>query len=171
MKKLFNKKIITKIFIIFIIGFSLRVLINYFGDVNIFDENYLINEIFLDFQLHIFTFLNYIYSLLKFICINNKITLTNSYYLENKNMIFTNSVNNICLKDKVRRYTHWIIWEKYKDESNSYKEFKNNWNSEKKIRKEIINDLKKELSDKHRDYMQTKRTIQWIINIFRGKNK
>jgi hypothetical protein len=106
MKKLFNKKIITKIFIIFIIGFSLRVLINYFGDVNIFDENYLINEIFIDFQLYIFTFLNYIYSLLKFICINNKITLTNSYYLENKNMIFTNSVNNICLKDKVRRYTH-----------------------------------------------------------------
>lgn len=171
MKKLFNKKIITKIFIIFIIGFSLRVLINYFGDVNIFDENYLINEIFIDFQLYIFTFLNYIYSLLKFICINNKITLTNSYYLENKNMIFTNSVNNICLKDKVRRYTHWIIWEKYKNESNSYKEFKNNWNSEKKIRKEIINDFKKELSDRHRDYMQTKRTLQWIINIFRGKNK
>lgn len=171
MKKLFNKKIITKIFIIFIIGFSLRVLINYFGDVNIFDENYLINEIFIDFQLYIFTFLNYIYSLLKFICINNKITLTNSYYLENKNMIFTNSVNNICLKDKVRRYTHWIIWEKYKNESNSYKEFKNNWNYEKKIRKEIINDFKKELSDRHRDYMQTKRTLQWIINIFRGKNK
>jgi hypothetical protein len=86
-------------------------------------------------------------------------------------MIFTNSVNNICLKDKVRRYTHWIIWEKYKNESNSYKEFKNNWNSEKKIIKEIINDFKKELSDRHRDYMQTKRTLQWIINIFRGKNK
>ena len=127
MKKLFNKNFITKIFIIFIIGFISRALINYFGDVNIFDVNYLIiNEIFLDFQLYIFTFLNYIYSLLKFICINNKITLTNSYYLENKNMIFTNNVNNICLKDKVRRCTHWIIWEKYKDGSNSYKEFKNN---------------------------------------------
>lgn len=50
-------------------------------------------------------------------------------------------------------------------------EFKNNWNSDKKIRKEIINDLKKELSDKHRDYQQTKRTILWIINIFRGKNE
>ena len=107
MKKLFNKNFITKIFIIFIIGFISRALINYFGDVNIFDVNYLIiNEIFLDFQLYIFTFLNYIYSLLKFICINNKITLTNSYYLENKNMIFTNNVNNICLKDKVRRCTH-----------------------------------------------------------------
>jgi hypothetical protein len=158
MKKLFNKYIIIKIFIIFIIGFISRALINYFGDDNIFVENYfIINEIFLNFQLYIFTFLN------------NKITLTNSYYLENK--IFTNNVNNICLKDRVRRYTHWIIWEKYKDESNTYKEFKNNWNSDKKIRKEIINDLKKELSDKHRDYLQTKRTISWIINVFRGKNE
>ena len=40
--------------------------------------------------------------------------------------------HNISLKDKVRRYSHWIIWEKYKDEPNSYKEFKNNWNPNKK---------------------------------------
>ena len=50
MKKLFNKYIITKIFIIFIIGFFTRALINYLGVVNIFDENYLIiNEIILNF--------------------------------------------------------------------------------------------------------------------------
>jgi hypothetical protein len=30
----------------------------------------------------------------------------------------------------------------------------------KKIRKEIINDLKKELSDKHRDSVRIKHTIQ-----------
>jgi hypothetical protein len=184
MKKLFNKKIITKIFIIFIIGFFSRVLINYFENINIFVENYfiicfilIINEILLNFQLDIFTFFNYIYLLLKNIYINNKITLTNYYinyyYLENKNIIFTNNVNNynISLKDKVRRYSHWIIWEKYKDESNSYKEFKNNWKPEKKIRKEIINDLKKELSDKHRDSVRIKRTIQWIINVFRNKKE
>ena len=41
----------------------------------------------------------------------------------------------------------------------------------KKIRKEIINNLKKELSDKHRDSVRIKRTIQWIINVFRGKNE
>jgi hypothetical protein len=117
MKKLFNKNIITKIFIIFIIGFFSRVLINYFDNINIFVENYfilcfilIINEILLllDFQLDTFTFFNYIYLLLKYININNKITLTNSYYLENKNIIFTNNVNNnnISLKDKVRRYSH-----------------------------------------------------------------
>ena len=161
MKKLFNKYFITKIFIIFIIGFFSRVLINYFENINIFVENYfilyffikIINEIALDFQLDTFAFFN--------------------YYLENKNMIYTNNVNNhnISLKDKVRRYSHWIIWEKYKDEPNSYKEFKNNWNPNKKIRKEIINNLKKELSDKHRDSVRIKRTIQWIINVFRGKNE
>jgi hypothetical protein len=54
-------------------------------------------------------------------------------------MLFTNNVNNICLKDKVRRYTHWIIWEKYKDESNTYKEFKNNWNpNKKKLKKKLL---------------------------------
>jgi len=42
MKKLFNKYIITKIFIIFIIGFFSRVLINYFENINIFVENYFI---------------------------------------------------------------------------------------------------------------------------------
>lgn len=41
----------------------------------------------------------------------------------------------MCLKDKVRRYTHWIIWEKYKDDSNTYKEFKNNWNPWPKAKK------------------------------------
>ena len=100
MKKLFNKNIITKIFIIFIIGFFSRVLINYFDNINIFVENYfilcfilIINEILLDFQLDTFTFFNYIYLLLKYIYINNKIILTNSYYLENKNIIYTNNVN------------------------------------------------------------------------------
>lgn len=183
MKKLFNKNIITKIFIIFIIGFFSRVLINYFENINIFVENYfilcfilIINEILLGYQLDTFTFFNNIYLLLKYIYINNKITLTNHYnyyyYLENKNIIFTNNNNhNISLKDKVRRYSHWIIWEKYKGEPNSYKEFKNNWNPNKKIRKEIINNLKKELSDKHRDSVRIKRTIQWIIDVFRGKNE
>ena len=88
-------------------------------------------------------------------------------------MLLTNNVikYNISFKDKIRRYSHWILWEKYKDELNSYKEFKNNWNSDKKIRKEIINDLKKELSDKHNDYVRIKRTILWFINIFRNKKE
>lgn len=159
-KKIFNRVNLTKIFIV---GFLSRFLVNYFADVNVFVDytNYIsiiyyaclsffivfINDVVSYFQLSLFPSFKSIILLfnylpekagIQYIDIHSKDDKLSIYFNYNKSVrqiIIENSKSDFKFKDRTRRFIHWYVWEQHKNNSGTYKDFKNNWDPDIKVYK------------------------------------
>jgi len=180
--KIFNRYSLTKIFIIFVVGFMSRVFIVATLDVNVFLEftSYislayysfmaffamLVHEFVAYFDFSIFPRFNFFlvnFNALKLSSIRNSI---HSYFNRNKinltdldnnisnvdnsdlpsskfyNLSSSENLNYDKFKNNSKRILLWVFWEKYTNNFNSYKVFKENWDPNIKARTIIKKDIK-----------------------------
>jgi hypothetical protein len=64
----------------------------------------------------------------------------------------------------MKRVIFWGTWERYSDRYSSYKEFKAHWDTSTKLRKVMINDLRKDWEKEKHNIKLVKNTIAWILN-------
>lgn len=62
-------------------------------------------------------------------------------------------------KDKAKRRLFWHVWKEHTNKYDSYKDFKQVWNSNINIRQEI----KKDLRDEFEGFVRFKNTFIWIL--------
>lgn len=112
LKKIFNKKSIIKIFIIFIVGFIIRIIVNYFYNINVFIDYtniisiiyyyfmalfvVVINEITTQFQFPFSSFFSYVFSVIKKFPFVNLDDLKLSFLRKTINKFIYGS-NKMCL--------------------------------------------------------------------------
>jgi hypothetical protein len=111
---LFNKRNLSKVFIIFVVGFFSRLLINYYFDLNVFVDYLNIVSLFYYFLMscfiisvhNLFDFfdLSSITDLFKFFSFR-KIYFDSSSRDSNIHKVIKSDFNNIPIKDKIRRRT------------------------------------------------------------------
>lgn len=160
-RKIFSKYTFIKILLTFIVGFIFRVFVVTYFDGNVFLEyiNYLfvafftffVNEIIVYFSLFIipefnFGFSNYFHNV-KYSRINptNSCSVSSEDFYKSK-LYNLNSSEDLSkfnkFKNKNKRVIFWILWEKYTNNFDSYKTFKENWDPNIKVRTLIKKDIK-----------------------------
>ncbi len=150
LKSLSFSNILFKISILFLVGLLSRFLIN-----NLFDFTLLIELLsFLSIPLYvsIFSFCDSIDP--KFFNNNDNIT---SFKIPRDKVINT----DYEYKDKFRRKCHWVFSEQFNSNFSDYKDFKDRWTPDKKIR----NILKDKYYDKKYKVVLFKKTLMWFINV------
>lgn len=66
----------------------------------------------------------------------------------------------LSCKDRSKRKIFWVMWERYNDRYSSYKEFKDYWDPNTKIREAIKGDIKESI----KKIKVQKETIHWLLS-------
>lgn len=148
LKSLSFPNILFKISILFLIGLLSRFLINNLFDFTLFIE--LLSFLSIPLYVSIFSFYDSIDP--KFF--DNNDNLTSFKRPRDRVNIDYES------KDKFRRKCHWVLSEQFSSKFPDYRDFKNHWTPDKKLK----NILKDHYKEKKYKVVIFKRTFMWFIN-------
>lgn len=88
-------------------------------------------------------------------------------YLHNDSLYSNSNLHpseksSMSFYNKIRRYTHWTLTEKYGNIS--YESFKKDWDPNINITNDIISRSKEETTEMYHKYKVFKGTVNWFLN-------